>query len=169
LSILAKSEILRLIHEGVIEIDPFDESFVSAGSVDLRVGDTFESFREDVELFQIRDGADYSNALREHVVAPGGYYLLRPGHAALAKTIERVRLPESICAWIGGRSRFARVGLVVHITASFVHPGVNNRQVLELYNASSLPMAIHPGTRLCQLIFQETKGSGRYEGIFRNQ
>ena len=169
MSILAKNEILRLIREGIIEIDPFDESSVGAGSVDLRVGDTFQYFREDIELFQIRDGADYSDALREQKVPPGGYYLLRPGHAALAKTIERVRLPENICAWIGGRSRFARVGLVVHITASFVHPGVNNRQVLELYNASSLPMAIHPGTRLCQLSFQETKGQGRYEGIFRDQ
>jgi dCTP deaminase len=169
LSILAKSEILRLIHDGVIEIDPFDESFVSAGSVDLRVGSTFQAFREEVELFHIRDDADYSGALREHQVPAGGYFLLRPGHAALAKTIERVRLPENICAWIGGRSRFARVGLVVHITASFVHPGVNNRQVLELYNASPLPMAIHPGTRLCQLIFQETKGEGRYDGLFSHQ
>jgi dCTP deaminase len=168
-SILAKSEIVRLIREGTIEIDPYNESFVSAGSIDLRVGDTFQKFREDVELFHIRDEADYSSALQEHVVPRGGYFLLRPGHAALAKTIERVRLPENICAWIGGRSRFARVGLVVHITASFIHPGVNNRQVLELYNASPLPMAIHPGTRLCQLIFQETKGSGRYDGLFSHQ
>ena len=169
MSILAKSEILRLIAEGVIEIDPFDESCVSAGSVDLRVGHTFQSFREDVELFHIRDGADYSSLLHEKVVPPGGYFLLRPAHAALAKTIERVRLPDHICAWIGGRSRFARAGLVVHITASFIHPGINNRQVLELYNASPLPMAIHPGTRLCQLVFQETKGAGHYEGIFREQ
>ena len=169
MSILAKNEILRLIREGVIEIDPFDESTVSAGSVDLRVGDTFQSFREDLEVFHIRDSSDYSGALREQTIPAGGYFLLRPGHAALAKTIERVRLPDHICAWIGGRSRFARVGLVVHITASFVHPGVNNRQVLELYNASPLPMAIHPGTRLCQLIFQETKGQGRYDGIFSEQ
>ena len=37
-----------------------------------------------------------------------------------------------------GRSRFARIGLFVHITAGFMNPGINNRQVLEIYNASNV-------------------------------
>ena len=39
---------------------------------------------------------------------------------------------------IEGRSRFARIGLFVHITAGFMNPGINNRQVLEIYNASNV-------------------------------
>ena len=37
-----------------------------------------------------------------------------------------------------GRSRFARLGLFVHITAGFMNPGIKNKQVLEIYNASSV-------------------------------
>jgi deoxycytidine triphosphate deaminase len=35
---------------------------------------------------------------------------------------------------------------------------VNNRQVLELSNTSREPLAIHPGVRICQFIFERTEG-----------
>ena len=35
-----------------------------------------------------------------------------------------------------GRSRYARVGLTVHVTASLVQPGSDNHQILEIVNLS---------------------------------
>lgn len=68
-----------------------------------------------------------------------------------------------------GRSRFARLGLSVHITASFINPGVRNQTVLEIFNASSLTLALKPGTKVCQMIFMTVEGEGEYRGNFNNQ
>ena len=70
---------------------------------------------------------------------------------------------------IEGRSRFARLGLSVHITASFVNPGTDNQTVLEIFNASSLTLALHPGTKVCQMIFMTMEGQAQYNGIFQYQ
>ncbi|MCS6924784.1 MAG: dCTP deaminase, partial [Candidatus Binatia bacterium] len=78
-------------------------------------------------------------------------------------------LPGDICGWLEGRSRFARLGLIIHVTSSFISPGVNNRQVLEIANLAGRPLAIHAGTRLCQLILQRTEGSAVYQGRFARQ
>jgi dCTP deaminase len=45
---------------------------------------------------------------------------------------------------VEGRSRFARIGLFVHITAGFMNPGIDNRQVLEIYNASNVCALLLP-------------------------
>ena len=92
-----------------------------------------------------------------------------PGESALARTVERITLPDDICGRLEGRSRFARLGLLVHITASFMHPGISNHQVLEMYNASPFPLAVHPGTRICQFVFEKTIGCRHYRGRFADQ
>ena len=60
-------------------------------------------------------------------------YVLQPGETIHGITRERVTLPGDIGGWLEGRSRFARLGLMIHVTAGFVSPGVSNRQVLEAY------------------------------------
>ena len=60
-------------------------------------------------------------------------------------------------------------GDMIHVTAGFVQPGVDNHQVLELSNTSREPLAIHPGVRICQFIFERTEGRAVYEGMFRDQ
>ena len=78
-------------------------------------------------------------------------------------------MPDDIAAWINSRSRFARIGLMSHITAPFICPGVSNRQVLEIYNAGPMKIKLVPGTKICQLVLQQCKGKGRYQGIFQDQ
>ncbi|CAG8539422.1 9319_t:CDS:10 [Acaulospora morrowiae] len=99
----------------------------------------------------------------------GKPYYLGPGQMCLGITRERVKLPTDLCALVEGRSRFARLGLSVHITASFIHPGVNNRTVLEIFNASSLTLALFPGTKVCQMIFMTMEGHSEYNGVFQGQ
>jgi len=72
-------------------------------------------------------------------------------------------------SWLEGRSRFARLGLMIHVTAGFVAPGIDNRQVLEISNLSGRELRIHPGTRLCQIVLQRTEGEAVYRGRFANQ
>lgn len=51
-------------------------------------------------------------------------------------TKECITLSDNICGWINSRSRFARIGLMSHVTAPFISPGISNKQVLEIFNAS---------------------------------
>ena len=70
---------------------------------------------------------------------------------------------------IEGRSRFARIGLMTHVTAGLVQPGSNNKQVLEISNMSPMPIALHPGTKICQIILEKIEGKANYTGKFQNQ
>jgi dCTP deaminase len=57
-----------------------------------------------------------------------------PGETVLGITRERVKLGPGLCGWLEGRSRFARLGLMVHISAPFMGPGIDSQQVLEMSN-----------------------------------
>jgi dCTP deaminase len=50
-----------------------------------------------------------------------------------------------------------------------MQPGIDNYQVLEIANVSPAPLALHPGTRICQFIFEKTVGQAKYSGRFSNQ
>jgi dCTP deaminase len=64
---------------------------------------------------------------------------------------------------------YARMGLMAHITAYCMQPGINNRQAPESCNISSLPLALPPGTRLCRYVFERTRGQTVYRGQFADQ
>ncbi|CAG8597713.1 8466_t:CDS:2 [Ambispora leptoticha] len=152
-------------------------------NVDLTLGDEFRYFIHHNGPVPISDEAgakDYQKFSRiisyfHEILIPqlklneGNPYYLGPGQMCLGITRERVKLPPSLCALIEGRSRFARLGLSVHITASFINPGGDNQTVLEIFNASSLTLALHPGTKICQMIFIKMEGEAEYKGIFNGQ
>jgi dCTP deaminase len=167
MSVIAQSELEKLIKRGVIKIEPFSWDQLGPGSVDLHLGDEFTVFKKVREVFHVKDDTDYSvitESIRVH-----DFFVLMPGESALAKTVEKISLPDDICGRLEGRSRFSRLGLLVHITASFMHPGISNHQILEIYNASPIPLAIHPGIKICQFIFEKTIGKGHYHGRFADQ
>jgi dCTP deaminase len=167
MSVIAQSELEKLIKRGVIKIEPFSWDQLGPGSVDLHLGDEFTVFKKVREVFHVMDDTDYSvitESIRVH-----DFFVLMPGESALAKTVEKISLPDDICGRLEGRSRFSRLGLLVHITASFMHPGISNHQILEIYNASPIPLAIHPGIKICQFIFEKTIGKGHYHGRFADQ
>lgn len=50
-----------------------------------------------------------------------------------------------------------------------MNPGIENRQVLEIYNASNHPLALFPGTKVCQFVFIKMVGEAKYDGVFKTQ
>jgi dCTP deaminase len=159
--------ILQEIRAGNIVIDPFDESMVGPGSLDLHLSNEIREFPPKSELYHVTDEPDVEAVTVRRVV--DDYFVLQPGETIHGITRERIKLPGDICGRLEGRSRFARLGLMIHVTAGFIQPGVNNRQVLELSNTSREPLAIHPGVRICQFIFERTEGHAIYEGMFKDQ
>lgn len=167
MAVLTHDVILTEIRAGHIQITPFNEDQVGPGSVDLHLGREFRVFKKMHNIYHATNTSDF-NEITE-LVCVDDHFVLMPGETVLGITEERVSLPPYLCGWLEGRSRFARLGLMVHITAGFMQPGINNRQVLEMSNVSSVPLALHPGTRICQFIFMRTEGEAVYRGTFASQ
>jgi dCTP deaminase len=163
--ILTKQEILKQIKKKRIIIEPFDESSVGPASLDLTLDNKLRVFNSKSKV--IREDVDYKKIYNLIDISQG--YILKPGELVLGITMEKITLPEDICGWLNSRSRFARIGLMSHMTAPFIAPGVSNRQVLEIFNAGKNKIELIPGTKICQLVFQECKGKAKYTGNFQNQ
>ena len=167
MSILTRGEILKEIAAGNIVIDPFHPECVGPASVDLHLGREFRVFRKVHDVVNVTPDSNYEEITERILVED--HLLLMPQETVLGITEETITLSPSLCGWLEGRSRFSRLGLLVHISASFMQPGIANKQVLEISNQSPMPLAIYPGIAICQFIFQRTVGEARYEGKFRNQ
>jgi dCTP deaminase len=163
--ILAKPEILRQIRAGRIKIEPYDEAAVGPASIDLTLDDKLRVFDTDQHI--TRADIDYKTLARLTDIADG--YLLAPGELVLGITKERITLPADIVGWLNSRSRFARIGLMSHIAAPFLAPGISNRQILEIFNAGRNKILLTPGMRICHVVLQECKGAATYDGTWKDQ
>jgi len=167
MSILTRDEILKEIDAGRISIDPFHRDAVGPASVDLRLDNKFRVFKKNHDTYDVTEAANYEE-VTEYLEVEDRFLLL-PGESVLGITKERITLPPDICGWLEGRSRFARIGLTVHVTAGFMQPGISNQQVLEINNVAPLALYLYPGTFICQFIFQKCIGEAQYNGRFVNQ
>ena len=167
MGVLTREEILKEIRRGTVEIEPFEQGQVGPGSIDLHLGSEFRVFKKLRNACVVEDNISVED-LTEHLETDESFTLM-PGETALGITHERIKLPDNICGWLEGRSRFARMGLVIHMTASFVQPGINNRQVLEIGNLAPFPLVLKPGVRICQIILERTEGKASYQGKFKSQ
>jgi dCTP deaminase len=167
MGVLTRDTILDEIEEGNITIEPLEREQIGPASIDLTLDSQFRIYQETDEAFPVTEEAD-PDSITE-VIDVEDSLVLRPGEAVHGITVERIDLPSNTCGWIEGRSRFARLGLSVHVTASFVQPGVSNRTVLEMNNMSPVPLELRPGTRICQLILERTEGEAAYRGRYTDQ
>ena len=131
---------------------------VGEGSIDLRLDTGFIIFRR-----SLTGGIDPQDATpasisetREEITIQFGQGLwIHPQEMVLGATLEFIRLPHSLGAYVLGRSTWARMGLLV-ATAIQVHPGFAGSLTLELVNTSNSPLKVYPGLRVAQLAVHRT-------------
>ena len=169
MAVLGREAILQAIEEGWIAITPFVPERVGPASLDLTLARTFRVFRKVHQVIEVREHTDYRQLTEKIEVPDGEHILIMPGETVLGITQERLRLGPGLCGWLEGRSRFARLGLMVHISAPFMGPGIDSQQVLEMSNFGPAPLAVYPGTAICQFVFQKLEGSESYAGSFAGQ
>ncbi len=169
MGVLVGKEIEKALRRKLIKIEPLDPSQIGPGSIDLTLGNDFRIFRKKSKIYHVTNDADFQDISTEVHVKDGGYIVIRPGEMILGITKEKITLADSISGRLEGRSRFARFGLAVHVTAGFMHPGIANHQVLEIVNLGHAPLALYPGTRICQFIFERCDGCAKYDGKFIKQ
>ncbi len=165
--ILTRDVIRREIDAGRVVIHPLALDQIGPASVDLHLGDEIRVMHPGREPVPVTDDADYRTFTDvRRLDTP---YPLAPGETIHGITREHITLPGDIGGWLEGRSRFARLGLMIHVTSGFVQPGVSSRQVLEMSNVSDRTLLIQGGVRLLQIVMQRCEGAAVYQGRFARQ
>lgn len=180
---LAKSDISSLLALGELG-DPmgigivptpvgFVDSQIGGASLDIRLGRWFlslhQSRRTQIDLsrddeFNLEDSdGHYSFVPFEKT------FVIHPGRFVLASTLEWIKLPPNIGAYITGKSSLGRRGLIIE-TAAGIHPGFAGCLALEISNCGEVPIAVTPGIRIAQLFFHRLDGkpqpaSTSFEGM----
>jgi dCTP deaminase len=149
--VLSDRTIRRLLGEGRIEIDPYDESLLQPSSVDVRVDRYFRVFHN--ARYPFIDVREAQEDLTELVEVDSEPFILHPGEFVLGSTLERIRLPDDLVARLEGKSSLGRLGLLIHSTAGFIDPGWDGHVTLELSNVANLPITIYHGMKIGQLSF----------------
>jgi dCTP deaminase len=167
MSVLTRDAIFAEIDAGRLKLTPFSRDQVGVASIDLTLGDEIRVIETGDGPIDVENGADFRDHTQVQSLARP--YDLDPGSTIHGITLERIELPPNLCGFLEGRSRFARLGLMIHVTSAFVQPGVSNRQVLEMSNVSARTLRIHAGVRLCQIVLMRTEGESRYQGRFSDQ
>lgn len=157
--VLGKEEILKEVKKGNLKIEPFNSNDIKGSSIDLTLDNKFKIFYKDING---EDYRKYSKLISKNEI------ILEPGDFILGITKEKITL-KNLCGWLQGRSTYARLGLGIHVTANFIHPGVSNKQVLEIKNLNNYKIKIKAGMKICQLIIERVEGKYVLESKFKKQ
>ena len=169
MSVLIGKEITKALKNKSIDIEPLEKSQIGPGSIDLTLGNDFRIFKKQSKIYHVKNHSHFQDITKAVHVKDGGYIIIKPGEMILGITKEKITLADNISGRLEGRSRFARFGLAVHVTAGFMHPGISNHQVLEIVNLGHTPLALYPGIKICQFIFEKCDGHAKYQGRFVEQ
>lgn len=97
--------------------------------------------------------------------------IIPPNSFALARTVERFKIPEDVLVVCVGKSTYARCGIIVNVTP--LEPGWEGFVTLEFSNTTPLPAKIYANEGACQFLFFKgnepcevsyAKRSGKYMG-----
>ena len=82
--------------------------------------------------------------------AGGDYYLMPEYSYTLGATLETITIPRDHLGLVVGKSTYARCGLIVNTTP--LEPGWTGQLVLELHNATPLPLRVYAREGIAQLL-----------------
>ncbi|MEJ9233080.1 dCTP deaminase [Peribacillus butanolivorans] len=160
--IQSSKTILKKIKEKELIIEPITPSQLQPASIDLRIGNHFLTIDEySTPLISLDKPAIYKEIYKDHIIIP-------PQAFVLGTTIEVIKLPNNMTAFVEGRSSIGRLGLFIQ-NAGWVDPGFEGHITLELYNANRVPIELKAGRRICQLVLatldqETTPYIGKYYG-----
>ena len=154
--VLSDRDIRKAIAAKKLLFSPaLSDAQIGSSSVDLTLEGKFWVFRKKysksgkaVDLEKV----GFSEATEERI-SPS--ITLPPGGMCLGITREKITMPPDMIGTLEGRSRYARMGLAVHVTSALVMPGSDNHQVLEIVNFAPFPVTIRKGMRISQIIFEK--------------
>lgn len=139
-------------------IDPFVDRQDGEGKIsyglssygyDIRVADEYKIFTN-VYGAVIDPKAFDPKAFVDH---KGPVCVVPPNSFALARTVERFKIPRGVLAVCLGKSTYARCGMIVNVTP--LEPTWEGYLTLEISNTTPLPAKVYSGEGIAQLLFFE--------------
>ncbi len=161
--ILSDSSIKELIKKKELIIEPFEEENIQASSIDLRLGDEVIIYEDDFIDIKRED-------VKVRKIKVDDSFVIEPKAFVLATTIEYIKLPNYITAFVEGRSSLGRLGLFIE-NAGWVDAGFEGQITLELYNSNSSPIKLYPNMRICQIVLAklDKPAQNPYRGKYQGQ
>ena len=162
--ILSDKSIKKYLESGELLIEPLEPRQIQPASVDIRLGHNLLRLDENnFGTMTMTDEIEYTRFECDELIIPSGSFLL-------ATTMEYIRLPNNLTAFVEGRSSIGRMGLFIQ-NAGWVDPGFEGEITLELYNANRLPIRLEAGRRICQLVFaaMDDEAENPYCGKYQKQ
>jgi dCTP deaminase len=162
--VLSDGTIKQLISDKTITIEPIEEDQIQPASVDLRLSDHFIQLDEEkTPCLNLNECASYKELKQSSII-------LKPHSFILASTIEFIKLPANLTAFIEGRSSVGRIGLFIQ-NAGWVDAGFEGTITLELFNANRVPIKLEAGWRICQMVLvkMDTAAIYGYNGKYQGQ
>ena len=140
-------------------IEPFTDKQVRQGVLsyglssygyDVRIADEFKIFTNlnstivDPKNFDPRSFVDVKSEV----------CIIPPNSFALARTVERFKVPRNVLVVCLGKSSYARCGIVVNVTP--LEPEWEGFVTLEFSNTTPLPAKIYANEGVAQMLFFES-------------
>jgi dCTP deaminase len=150
---LSDKDIHDAVRAGDITLTPYNPKQLQPATYDIRLGNTF-----------IINDAHSTKAIdpvkgifpKTHTVEvkDGDEFVLHPGVSILGYSKEKFGSDVYLIE-VNGKSSLARIGLIVHNSASIVNPGHYLNIALELCNLNNVPIVLRPGMQIAQLSFAQ--------------
>ena len=175
--LLSDEEIAEAVKSGHLGIEPFSAGNLQGASIDLRLyreirvagRDQVQGMTLDPETLNIQDHINRYTKLAD--ISGEKTWRFEPGWFVIGQTLEWVEMPMDLAGRVEGRSRLARLGVGVHITAPKIDPGFRNRITLEMYNLGPWTIALSGGMTICTLMVERLHRpvDRGYEGMFQGR
>jgi dCTP deaminase len=155
MSVLSDKNIRKLAIENDM-ISPFEDKQVREGKIsyglssygyDARVSEEFKIFTN--VNSEIVDPKNFKST--NFVTKNGSECIIPPNSFALARTVEKFKIPKDILVICLGKSTYARCGIIVNVTP--LEPGWEGYVTLEFSNTTPLPAKIYANEGVAQFIF----------------
>lgn len=165
---LSDIDIEASVKNGEIKLEPFDKKRLQPASYDIRLGNKF--IVNDAHATSVIDPVKgIYPSTQEVMIGDGEIFVLHPGVSILGYSKEFFGSDRFLIE-VNGKSSLARIGLLVHNSASLVNPGHFLNIALELCNLNNVPIVLRPGMEIAQLTFsvlsreakRDYKTMGRY-------
>ena len=168
--LLSGDEIREEVESNRLGIEPLTPDNIQPASIDLTLHSILRINRDepvrgialDPELLDV---SDHIMRYTDEVDLSTGRWRFTPGKFVIGMTHEAVSLPLDLAGRVEGRSRLARLGVGVHITAPKIDPGFNNRITLEMFNLGPWTIELASGMRICTLLVERLSKPARWLAI----
>jgi|UniRef100_A0A7J2TZZ7 dCTP deaminase len=163
--ILSDFDLINYIRSGRLIIEPFSEDIVRENGLDLRIDGEVCVLNDTTTILDPYNTA--TNLSTFYRCFKADEFIFEPRRIYLATTIEYIKVPPELMAFVELRSTFARMGL--SIPPTIIDGGFEGQITIEIHT-STFPIKIKKWTRFLHVVFSKVSTpiqkpySGKYQG-----